>query len=104
MDFDRTAGFPNAYDKDEITLHYVPCKRKEIIMSNFTNMMDQVPTEYAGKGCTPNPTPFPQNTPVAMAYVPFQQFGPLYSPENGFDRGTIFPELDKPFLGGGGLK
>lgn len=69
-------------------------------MSNYANM-DQVLADYSGKGCTPNPTPFPQNTPVAMAYVPFQQFGQLYPPENGLERGTMFPELDKPFLGGG---
>lgn len=59
---------------------------------------------FSGKGCTPNPTPFPQNTPVAMAYIPFQQFGQLYPLEKGYKQGTIFPELDKPFLGGGGSR
>lgn len=49
--------------------------------------------------CTANPTPFPQETPVAMAYIPFQQFGKLYVPEKALERGTVFPELDKPFLG-----
>ena len=37
--------------------------------------------------------------PLAMAYVPWQQFGALYEPEKGFMAGTIFPDLDKPFLG-----
>ena len=36
---------------------------------------------------------------IAMAYVPWQQFGALYEPEKGFMAGTIFPDLDKPFLG-----
>lgn len=36
--------------------------------------------------------------PVAMAYVPWQQFGETYPFEHGFHRGTIFPELDLPFL------
>lgn len=36
---------------------------------------------------------------VAMAYVPWQQFGPLYDIEKGLMVGTIFPELDKPSLG-----
>lgn len=36
---------------------------------------------------------------VAMAYVPWQKFGPLYDAEKGLMIGTIFPELDKPFLG-----
>ncbi|WP_296775968.1 spore coat associated protein CotJA [Ruminococcus sp.] len=44
---------------------------------------------------------FPQNTPPAMAYVPFQQWGELYDDEKAFSRGTLFPELDLPFSGGG---
>jgi hypothetical protein len=38
--------------------------------------------------------------PVAMAYVPWQQWQELYSIEQGFARGTIFPDLDLPFLMG----
>lgn len=38
---------------------------------------------------------------LAMAYVPVQQFGTLFEVEVGFDRGTIFPELEKTFMGGG---
>lgn len=40
---------------------------------------------------------------IAMAYVPWQQFGGLYEPEKGFETGTIFSELDKPFLGRRGM-
>lgn len=40
--------------------------------------------------------------PIAMAYVPWQEFKDLYSAEKAFCRGTIFEELDKPFLGKGG--
>ncbi|HAH77954.1 MAG TPA: hypothetical protein DEB16_06405 [Ruminococcaceae bacterium] len=66
---------------------------------------DKVLSEYAdGKDCTANRAPFPQNTPEAMAYVPFQQPGDLYSPLTGLESGTIFPVLDKPFLGGGAGK
>ena len=39
--------------------------------------------------------------PLAMAYVPWQSWGKTYKPADGWDRGTIFPELDLPFLGGG---
>lgn len=35
----------------------------------------------------------------AMAYIPFQSWGNLYAPEVGFQRGTLFQALDKPFLG-----
>ena len=33
---------------------------------------------------------------VAMAYVPWQQFGPLYDIEKGLMVGTIFPIPDSP--------
>lgn len=39
--------------------------------------------------------------PLAMAYVPWQCWCETYKPSEGWDRGTIFPELDLPFLGGG---
>lgn len=37
---------------------------------------------------------------VAMAYVPWQHFVKLYdNPEEAYSEGTIFPELNKPFMG-----
>ncbi|MBQ7939685.1 MAG: spore coat associated protein CotJA [Clostridia bacterium] len=33
-----------------------------------------------------------------MVYSPCQSFDNLYDPEIGIDRGTIFKELDKPFM------
>ncbi|MFA5658795.1 MAG: spore coat associated protein CotJA [Oscillospiraceae bacterium] len=44
-------------------------------------------------------TPFPQYTPIAMAYVPFQQWERPYDDNVALSRGTIFPSLDKPFIG-----
>lgn len=44
-------------------------------------------------------TPFPEETPIAMAYVPYQQWAKPYDPEAGLCRGTLFPALDKPFIG-----
>ena len=35
---------------------------------------------------------------LAMAYVPWQQFSTVYEPDRALSAGTIFPELDKPFL------
>lgn len=37
--------------------------------------------------------------PLASAYVPLQKWRDLYSADVGLERGTIFSELDKPFLG-----
>ena len=42
---------------------------------------------------------FPAETPIGMAYVPYQQWKNIYDPAVGIDRGTIFEDLDKPFLG-----
>lgn len=41
--------------------------------------------------------------PLAMAYVSMQQWRKLYSPEEALRRGTMFEELDLPFLGEEGV-
>ncbi len=33
---------------------------------------------------------------IGYAYVPVQPFGETYPPEDGMERGTIFPDLDLP--------
>ena len=38
--------------------------------------------------------------PLAMVYSPVQEWRDLYDNEMGHERGTIFKELDFPFLGG----
>lgn len=41
---------------------------------------------------------FPTDTSLAMAYVPFQSNSPkTMNPVQGFECGTIFEELNKPF-------
>ncbi len=37
--------------------------------------------------------------PLTMSYTPMQKLGVLYEEAEGLCRGTIFPELDKPFYG-----
>lgn len=39
--------------------------------------------------------------PVAMAYVPWQEWYGIYDLKKGFCKGTIFEELNKPFQGMG---
>ena len=34
-----------------------------------------------------------------MAYVPYQSWEKVYDPTVALERGTIFPGLDKPFIG-----
>ena len=37
--------------------------------------------------------------PIAMAYVPWQEWRDIYEAEKAFSCGTIFKELNKPFVG-----
>ena len=37
--------------------------------------------------------------PLSMAYVPMQKFRKLYTPEEALAAGTLFEELNLPFLG-----
>ena len=39
--------------------------------------------------------------PIAMAYVPWQHWKDVYDLCEGLEKGTIFPELYKPFIGRG---
>lgn len=38
---------------------------------------------------------------LAMAYVKRQKWGELYEGDTGLERGTIFSDLDLPFMGKG---
>ena len=42
--------------------------------------------------------------PLAMGYIPWQNFGCTYEAMEGLRAGTIFPELDKPFYGRRGMR
>ncbi len=42
------------------------------------------------------------DAPLAMAYVPYQQWEATYDPCRGLQAGTVFPSLHKPFCGKGG--
>ena len=45
-------------------------------------------------------SPLPEKTVEAMAYVPFQPYSPeMCKPILGYENGTIFKALHKPFYG-----
>ena len=50
--------------------------------------------------CHENDTADACQLPLAMGYVPSQKFENLYSHTDGWRRGTIFKDLDKPYEGG----
>lgn len=56
------------------------------------NIYNKVSSEYGI-------SPFPEDTVVAMAYVPYQNPVVIYPAEQGMEKGTLFPCLDKPFIG-----
>ena len=37
--------------------------------------------------------------PLAMSYVPMQEWGAIYEGLKALDSGTLFPDLDLPFCG-----
>lgn len=47
---------------------------------------------------------FPSETPLAMAYVPYQTFEKVYESDTALCRGTLFPELDFPLESEGGYE
>lgn len=44
-------------------------------------------------------TAIPEDATVTMAYVPLQLEIITYDNDEGLDNGTIFPPLNKPFMG-----
>ena len=40
---------------------------------------------------------------LAMAYVPMQEYGVLYDEADALTAGTLYPDLDKPFVGKAGV-
>jgi len=50
----------------------------------------------------PDTSRLPKNMPLAMAYVPFQQWGDVRSSEDALENDTLFPDLVFPFGKGGG--
>ena len=77
--------FRDSYTIIEIINCHNRMDRKEPYMGDRDKMrrnMDQMPLK---------------DFPLAMAYVPWQEWERTCDVEEGFQRGTIFPSLYKPF-------
>ena len=59
-------------------------------MKRVAGEIEMVPPE-----CVPKL--LPQRMSLAEAYVPYQVYGPTFSPQEALCAGTIFPELYKPY-------
>ncbi|MFZ5632852.1 MAG: spore coat associated protein CotJA [Bacillota bacterium] len=55
---------------------------------------------FPGPGPYPPPAPPGPSCPgmeLATAYIPYQRYGPTYSPAEALEKGTLFPELYRPY-------
>lgn len=57
------------------------------------------PPTQGGEQTTPSFSIDPDLLSLAMAFVPYQAWVQTYELDVALDRGTLFPVLDKPFLG-----
>lgn len=64
-------------------------------------MMESMPMNSMNSQMDANTLDERQNRPLSMAYVPWQKWEQTYPEEQGLKRGTIFPDLDFPFMMGG---
>lgn len=71
------------------------------VFDELNGLLINRPDSYSKNNLAPEPTTrFPANTPLAMAYVPYQQWGQVNDESEALSKGTLFPELDFPFSGG----
>ncbi len=68
-------------------------------MEIYTTKSSDIFAKGFCEGCPQPEGKFPEKTPIAMAYVPFQEWEKTYDAHIALCRGTIFPSLDKPFIG-----
>ena len=64
-------------------------------------MRPRIPESIASRGAwQPMPAPMPaaMNLPLAMAWFGDQPYGATYGPEKALAQGTLFPDLDMPWL------
>ena len=75
--------------------------RISIILKGVVTLIsnDVFSTMYPMK---PDRSAFPAELSLAIAYVPLQQLSAVYDDEVALQVGTLFPDLDKPFLMGRG--
>lgn len=58
---------------------------------------NKVITGTACDNCYSNIPAMPQNPQYAFAYIKFQQYGDLFTPENALLCGTYFKDLSMPY-------
>lgn len=73
-------------------------------MRNCNTMNCNIQKQMEGNLCGKIPSIFCTDVAIGMGYVPWQKFCGIYEPERALQAGTIFSELEKPFLGRRGMR
>ena len=73
---------------------------RRMLDSNGTRPMpDLPPSEWEKEPCLPQNSWGLRDYPLGMVYAPLQEFRNLYDRDKALRQGTIFRELDLPFMG-----
>ncbi len=90
----------------EHSIRQAQCQYEDIFTEDV--MSEQMETDQCGnaltmqtKKCGSDKMYRPENELPVMVFIEMQQFGKMYNEAEGLQRGTLFPALDKPFMGGG---
>ena len=67
---------------------------------NIENVFLNDETNEQAENCYSGHTALPDSPAVAMAYVPFQRSRMTFDAATALCKGTLFPVLNKPFIGG----
>ncbi|MFZ5647135.1 MAG: spore coat associated protein CotJA [Bacillota bacterium] len=59
---------------------------------------ERVPSPPETKHPPEIPGPVLPSMELARAYVPYQRYGPTYLPREALEKGTLFPDLYRPYL------
>lgn len=73
-----------------------------LILHERENSLSVMDMRNSKPSTQPDTSRLPKDMPLAMAYVPFQQWGDVHSSEDALESGTLFPDLVFPFGKGGG--
>ena len=73
--------------------------RKMLDTPERRSLPDLPPREAEGAPCLPRSEWGLTSYPLGMVYAPLQSFRDLYDRESALQHGTLFRELDLPFLG-----
>lgn len=74
-------------------------KLSSIVLNAASDSESMGVSDEPSLDCKQPKTVLPADMPIGMLYVPYQTWQKIYDPQIGLARGTVFEELDKPFIG-----